>query len=122
MDGQDLSITAITLASATEIAGGSALKEGFSRSRCAGGLKIHFCAVLAVNMLMKKACRAQPLVYLVLATAVTASVPRMLTNHCTGHEHSKQTSKQAKDESGCAHTQKLQNPAIHIRHCLLFLS
>lgn len=46
---------------------------------------------------MTKACRALPLVYLVLATAVNAPIPRTVTNHCTGHEHNKQASKQAKD-------------------------
>lgn len=57
------------------------------------------------GMLTKKACRALPLLHLVLVTAVNASIPRTLANHCTGHERNKQASKQAKERL-VVHTQK----------------
>lgn len=87
-------------------------EEWRSVPHCAGG-----------GVLVKKACGALPLVYLmlVLVTAVNAYIPRMVRNHCTGHEHNKQASEQAK-ESECMRTERLQNPAIHVRHCLLFFS
>lgn len=62
---------------------------------CAGG-----------GVLVEKACRALPLVYLVLVTAVNAYIPRTVRNHCTGHERNKQASKQAK-ESGCMRAERL---------------
>lgn len=72
---------------------------------------------------MKKACRALLSVYLVLVTAVNASIPRKVTNHCTGHERNKQVSKQTKKSLVvCTKKSYKIQLFIHIRHCLFFLS
>lgn len=56
-------------------------------------------------MLKRKACRALPVVYLVLVVAVKASLPRAVTYHY------KQGRKRAKEDLA-VHTEKLQHPAI----------